>query len=269
MLSFTWRLVVERLECCAEQQGWCLLCVCLLWSLPPPSRSRTPVSDWRWTPVRQNWPPVPCLEGEAPIGEYFHQFKGGRANLQLNSSAGFPAYQIFRNAAWWLLNVQVSPVELPEAVIAHLRLPWSSIVMAGNQLGLSPHGQMWQPHTLVWGRAWPCWNVKLYKIFKKVGISFFAPLSNKYFLAFLVSTENKGVCFSFHQLAEHSLTSSRIYTKLSNTRVLLIWTKTKVAVLKHCLVWFWSTRINIKCSSVSPILYLKSFLCKFAAFKTA
>lgn len=108
---------------------------------------------------------IPCLKDEAPTGVYSHHFKAGRANLHLSSSAGFPAYQLLGNAAWWLLNVKVSPLELPEAVIAYLILPWSSFVVAGNQLGLSPHGEIWQPHTLVWGRTWPCWNVKLHKIF--------------------------------------------------------------------------------------------------------
>lgn len=158
MLGFKWRLVAERLEWCSWAAG-VMPPVCL----PSPDPAPEPPAIIQ-EENSSGQVDIPCLEGEAPVGVYSHQFKGGRANLQLNSSAGFPACQIFGNAAWWLLNVKVSPLELPEAVIAYLILPWSGVVMTGNQLGLSPHGEMWQPHTLAWGRTWPCWNVKPNKI---------------------------------------------------------------------------------------------------------
>lgn len=55
----------------------------------------------------------------------------------------------------------------------------------------------------------------------------FFSLPNKCFLGFLVLTENKGICFCFPQLAEHSVTSSRIYTRLSNTNSCRIGPKQK------------------------------------------
>lgn len=136
MLGFKWRLVLEELEWCARAAG-VMPPVCL----PSPDPAPEPPTIIQ-EENSSGQVDIPCLGGEAPVGVYSHQFKGGRAKLQLHSSAGFPAYQIFGNAASWLLNVKVSPLEWPEAVIAYLILQWSSIVMTGNQLGLSPHGEM-------------------------------------------------------------------------------------------------------------------------------
>lgn len=162
-----------ELECCAWAAG-AMPPVCLPPLDPPPeppTSRRTPVAGWMF----------PAWRVRPPLGHIHTSLKGVRADLHLSSSADFPAYQILGNAAWWLLNVKVSPLELPEAVIAYLILPWSSVVMTGNQLGLSPHGEMWQPHTLVRGRTWPCWNVKLCKIFKKWGFLFFSPSQKNIF----------------------------------------------------------------------------------------
>lgn len=147
------------------------LCVCLLWTLFqsfPPSSLHVSASSGPCSRASHHHP------GDLQWPDRHSQFGGWGSHWNIfipvyrrksKSPAELlcrlPCLSHLRECNLMVLNVKVSPLELPEAVIAYLILPWSSFVMAGTQLGSSPHGEMWQPHTLVRGRAWHCWNVKL------------------------------------------------------------------------------------------------------------